>query len=90
MFMEGSNYRPSMASFLNRFSNQCRNIPPDKLRELKTLFEGFVNSCSSLPLNAHLQWLRMTASSPQPQAKYTRTENWLNPLAQNWKHMVNR
>jgi hypothetical protein len=52
MFMEGHTYRPSMASFLNRFSNQCRNIPPEKLQELKDIFEKFVVSCAALPSKA--------------------------------------
>jgi hypothetical protein len=52
MFMEGHNYRPSMASFLNRFSSQCRNVSGERLTELKDLFEKFVNSCSSLPSRA--------------------------------------
>lgn len=37
MFMDGENYRPSMASFLNRFSNQCRNISEERIRELKRI-----------------------------------------------------
>jgi hypothetical protein len=52
MFMEGHNYRPSMASFLNRFSSQCRNISGERIAELKDLFEKFVSSCSSLPSRA--------------------------------------
>ena len=52
MFMEGQNYRPSMAGFLNRFSSQCRNISDERLRELKELFEKFVDSCSLLPARA--------------------------------------
>jgi hypothetical protein len=52
MFMEGHNYRPSMASFLNRFSSQCRRISGERLMELKELFQSFVNSCSSLPPRA--------------------------------------
>ncbi len=52
MFMEGDNYRPSMASFLNRFSSQCRTISNDRLEELKDLFEKFVGSCSTLPERA--------------------------------------
>jgi hypothetical protein len=52
MFMEGDNYRPSMASFLNRFSSQCRNISGERLTELKELFEKFLASCSSLPPKA--------------------------------------
>jgi hypothetical protein len=52
MFMEGHNYRPSMASFLNRFSSQCRNISNERLSELKNIFQKFVDSCSSLPFRA--------------------------------------
>jgi hypothetical protein len=52
MFMEGDNYRPSMASFLNRFSSQCRNISGDRLKELKDIFEKFLDSCASLPPKA--------------------------------------
>jgi hypothetical protein len=52
MFMEGHNYRPSMASFLNKFSSQCRNVSSERLKELKDLFEKFVDSCSSLPPKA--------------------------------------
>ncbi|MGI0133655.1 MAG: DUF262 domain-containing protein [Candidatus Micrarchaeaceae archaeon] len=52
MFMEGQNYRPSMAGFLNRFSSQCRTIPDERLVELKDLFERFVDSCSALPPRA--------------------------------------
>lgn len=52
MFMEGHNYRPSMAGFLNRFSNLCRSISSERLPELKDIFERFVNSCSSLPPKA--------------------------------------
>jgi len=52
MFMEGDNYRPSMASFLNRFSNQCRSLSDARLTELKDTFEGFINSCHFLPARA--------------------------------------
>ena len=52
MFMEGDNYRPSMASFLNRFSSQCRSTSGGRLTELRDIFEKFVNSCSSLPPRA--------------------------------------
>lgn len=52
MFLEGHKYRPSMASFLNRFSNQCRSTSAERLTELKDIFEKFVNSCSSLPPRA--------------------------------------
>jgi hypothetical protein len=52
MFMEGQNYRPSMASFLNRFSSQCRTISDGRLAELKDIFERFVDSCSGLPARA--------------------------------------
>ena len=52
MFMEGQNYRPSMAAFLNRFSSQCRNISGERLTQLKDIFERFVESCSSLPPRA--------------------------------------
>jgi hypothetical protein len=52
MFMEGHNYRPSMASFLNRFSSKCRNISGERIAELRDVFEKFVDSCSSLPLRA--------------------------------------
>ena len=52
MFMEGQNYRPSMASFLNRFSSRCRNISNERLTELRKLFEKFLDSCSSLPPRA--------------------------------------
>jgi hypothetical protein len=52
MFMEGHNYRPSMASFLNRFSSQCKNTSSEKLTELRDIFEKFMNSCASLPSRA--------------------------------------
>lgn len=52
MFMEGQNYRPSMASFLNRFSSQCRNVSDDRLTELKGIFTSFIDSCSELPPKA--------------------------------------
>jgi hypothetical protein len=52
MFMEGDDYRPSMASFLNRFSSKCRTISNDRLAELKEVFERFVDSCSALPPRA--------------------------------------
>jgi len=52
MFVEGHNYRPSMASFLNRFSSQCRTYSDQRVAELKGLFEKFVDSCSSLPPRA--------------------------------------
>jgi Protein of unknown function DUF262 len=52
MFMDGPNYRPSMASFLNRFSSQCRNVSEDRLIELKRIFDQFVRSCSGLPPRA--------------------------------------
>lgn len=52
MFMEGDDYRPSMASFLNRFSSKCRTVSNDRLAELKGLFERFVESCSALPVRA--------------------------------------
>jgi hypothetical protein len=52
MFMEGSNYRPSMASFLNRFSSKCRNIQGSRLAELRSLFEQFVVTCAHLPPKA--------------------------------------
>ena len=52
MFLEGHNYRPSMASFLNRFSSQCRTISEQRVIELRSLFERFVESCASLPPKA--------------------------------------
>jgi hypothetical protein len=52
MFLDGQNYRPSMASFLNRFSSQCRVTSGERLRELRGIFEEFVDSCSSLPPRA--------------------------------------
>jgi hypothetical protein len=52
MFMEGHTYRPSMASFLNRFSSQCRSTSGDRLIELRDIFEKFMNSCSFLPPRA--------------------------------------
>jgi len=52
MFMEGHNYRPSMASFLNKFSSQCRSTSGERLTELKDIFDKFVGSCSSLPPRA--------------------------------------
>lgn len=52
MFMEGDNYRPSMAAFLNKFSSQCRNLSGERIAQLRDTFMRFLESCSSLPERA--------------------------------------
>lgn len=52
MFMEGSEYKPSMTKFLNSFSSHCRSLTEEKLQILETVFHAFLASCSSLPPKA--------------------------------------
>jgi hypothetical protein len=52
MFMEGNGYRPSMAKFLNRFSQRCRSLNDERITVLSDLFLAFIESCSQLPPKA--------------------------------------
>ena len=52
MLIDGENYTPSMAKFLNRFSQQAKSYDESKLNQLKRLLESFLSSCRHLPSNA--------------------------------------
>lgn len=52
MFMEGNTYRPSMAKFLNRFSQRSRSLTDEKIADLSDWFNEFLDSCSQLPAKA--------------------------------------
>lgn len=54
MLINGESYKPSMASFLNKFSEDSKSFSPDKITYLKKLFDSFLNQCSNLPNNAFL------------------------------------
>jgi uncharacterized protein with ParB-like and HNH nuclease domain len=50
--INGDKYSPSLAKFLNKFSQEVRIIQNDELAYLKNLFEAFLDSCSELDENA--------------------------------------
>ena len=52
MLIDGENYTPSMAKFLNRFSRQAKSYDESTLKQLKQLLESFLASCQHLPSNA--------------------------------------
>ncbi len=49
MLIEGDNYKPSMAKFLNNFSNNCKSLSPEKISYLEYLFYSFLNATNDLP-----------------------------------------
>ncbi len=52
ILVDGENYTPSLAKFLNQFSNKCKNQHPEKNKYCRKLFESFLKACSNLPDNA--------------------------------------
>jgi uncharacterized protein with ParB-like and HNH nuclease domain len=49
MLMQGMNYAPSMAKFLNQFSKKCKNHTDDQNRYLEDLFKSFLKATDNLP-----------------------------------------
>ncbi|PXF32879.1 hypothetical protein WH50_01620 [Pokkaliibacter plantistimulans] len=49
MLIEGSTYKPSMVKFLNKFSNNCKQLNEEKIVYLKELFYSFLDATSDLP-----------------------------------------
>ena len=49
MLMDGAHYAPSMVSFLNRFSQECRKNSAEKNDYLERLFRSFLRACARLP-----------------------------------------
>ncbi len=49
MLMDGAHYAPSMVSFLNRFSQECRKNSAEKNDYLERLFRSFLRGCARLP-----------------------------------------
>jgi uncharacterized protein with ParB-like and HNH nuclease domain len=54
MIIEGGKYRPSMTSFLNGFSKNCKLIDDEKINYLENLFNSFMKACQNLPDTAFL------------------------------------
>ncbi|NJN67757.1 MAG: DUF262 domain-containing protein [Chloroflexaceae bacterium] len=52
LLIKGDEYRPSMVRFLNGFSRQAQNDPPEEVEYLGSLFGSFLESCSALPDDA--------------------------------------
>lgn len=48
MLEKGDNYRPSMASFLNQYSNDCRKLSLEEIEYRRNLFNSFLNATSSV------------------------------------------
>ncbi|KHE92185.1 MAG: DUF262 domain-containing protein [Candidatus Scalindua rubra] len=44
MLMDGSEYKPSMTKFLNKFSYEAKSFPPENITYLENLFKTFVDS----------------------------------------------
>lgn len=56
MLIDGKNYVPSMAKFLNQFSNKCKLYDSDENNQyLDGLFQSFLNACSALPKEAFVR-----------------------------------
>ena len=47
--VDGDNYAPSLAKFLNQFSRKCRDQRPEQNVYCRELFESFLEACSNLP-----------------------------------------
>ena len=47
--IDGKNYAPSLAKFLNQFSKKCKNQSPEQNEYCRKLFESFLKACSNLP-----------------------------------------
>lgn len=54
MLIDGNKYKPSMAGFLNKFSESSKNFEIEKIDYLKKLFDTFLKQCSELPKSAFL------------------------------------
>ena len=54
MLIEGHNYTPSMAKFLNKFSKQCKKLTDEQNVYLEQLFMSFLDACGSLPNDAFI------------------------------------
>ncbi len=54
MLMDGTHYAPSMVSFLNRFSQECRENSAEKNDYMERLFRSFLRACAGLPDDAFL------------------------------------
>lgn len=52
MLIKGESYTPSMARFLNSFSEHARSFTPERISYLEALFDSFLRSCSDLSNNS--------------------------------------
>jgi uncharacterized protein with ParB-like and HNH nuclease domain len=52
MLIDGDNYRPSMARFLNQFSRKCKANDDSRNEYLLALFESFLKASETLPSDA--------------------------------------
>ncbi len=50
--VDGDNYAPSLAKFLNQFSKKCKNQRLEQNVYCRKLFESFLKACSNLPNDA--------------------------------------
>ncbi len=48
MLVDGNNYKPSMAKFLNAFSRKCKNCSAEDIVYLKSLFTSFLDAAAGL------------------------------------------
>lgn len=54
MLINGSNYKPSMTKYLNKFSNDVKSLAPSDIKYLEELFNSFLGSCQNLTENAFM------------------------------------
>ena len=54
MLINGSNYKPSMTKYLNKFSNDMKTLAPSDIKYLEELFNSFLGSCQNLTENAFM------------------------------------
>lgn len=49
MLLQGANYTPSMAKFLNQFSLKCKTHTQEQNEYLENLLSSFLKACGELP-----------------------------------------
>ncbi len=54
MLINGSNYKPSMTKYLNKFSNDVKTLSLSDIKYLEELFNSFLGSCQNLTENAFM------------------------------------
>lgn len=62
LLIEGENYTPKMATFLNKFSEKSKTFNDEEIEYLKKLFISFIDSCSLLEEKAFFRNNRFSKS----------------------------